>query len=116
MRGRSARFLFRFAPLRVPGALRGAATLAKRLLARDFLKQYRKRRPLELEGVDYYESLRLLRELVGVARERLIRAGRMPGSLRPSENPWDSAHQVDAMLTRFEALSGVRVSLPPAPR
>jgi aminoglycoside phosphotransferase (APT) family kinase protein len=105
------RFLFRFAPLELPAALRGAASFVERLLSREFVRAYTRGAKVDLEALDYYEALRILRELMGVVRERLIRAGRMPGALRPSRNPWDSAHQVEAMTARFQAISRVRLAL-----
>jgi len=106
------RLLFRFAPLEVPAAMRGIASVGKRLLSREFVSEYARRSEVDLEALDYYEALRIVRELMGVVRERLLRSGRMSGALRPSRNPWDSAHQVEAMIARFQAISGIRLALP----
>jgi aminoglycoside phosphotransferase (APT) family kinase protein len=95
--------------LPVPKPLRWLAGAGQRLLVALYLRGYRRRRPLDVAGLAYYEALACMRGLVRVAESR---AG-VPGGVAPAAaNPLDASSFGERLGTRFAALTGIRPALP----
>jgi aminoglycoside phosphotransferase (APT) family kinase protein len=84
----------------VPPWARGAASLARRLMVRRYMRLYRAAAPLQTRNLAYYEAIRILSALT------------FAGETRPQPgNPWKAPHIVALLVRRFAAISGVRVRL-----
>jgi aminoglycoside phosphotransferase (APT) family kinase protein len=85
----------------------GLASALRRSTAKRYLRHYQKARPLDMDAVRYYEAYRCLQSLVWAAENRIVRA-KQP-EVRPV--PWDAAEVSGGLVTRFQEISGVSVSL-----
>jgi aminoglycoside phosphotransferase (APT) family kinase protein len=109
----NTRFLFEFAPFELPRALGPLADWLQRSLARDWVKAYRRLRPLDLEALSYYQTVRCFRELVYVARDRLSKQGRLERvTQRRDRGPFDFPRSVERLQRSFREVSGVPLGIP----
>jgi aminoglycoside phosphotransferase (APT) family kinase protein len=89
-----------YADLGIPAWARGLVTAARRLMVRRYMSVYRAAAPLETRNLSYHEAIRILSALA-VAGEQPL----------PAVNAWNAPHTVATLVRRFEAISGVRVSV-----
>lgn len=105
--------LMRSGPVAVPAFLRPFASAGRRLLTAAYLSEYRRRRPLDLERLRFFEALRLVQFLIEEGAEQQAElAGRGRSSKR---SPWQDGLVQTQIAERFAALTGVRVALPSGP-
>jgi aminoglycoside phosphotransferase (APT) family kinase protein len=106
--------IFTHGPIDLPGFLQGPADWVRRRFISDYVREYQKRRPLDLDAVAYYEALRCLGFLVEIAEHRQADAGLIERPAKPSAF---TRSNVGAGITkRFLELTGVALELPGAAR
>jgi aminoglycoside phosphotransferase (APT) family kinase protein len=102
--------IFSHGPLDMPGFARPAIGWFRRRFIADYLREYQKLRPLDLDAVRYYEALRCLGFMIEGSEHLLADAGRLERRTKP--NPFRDRGQLAGIARRFEEISGVTVELP----
>jgi aminoglycoside phosphotransferase (APT) family kinase protein len=105
--------LLRLAPLELPLVLEGITNVVRPILARRYYDAYRQLRTVDPEAMKYYEALRCVVELVGVAQRRLADAGIIEP--RSGPNPWGAPPATNRLMSHFRKITGVTLSLAVAP-
>jgi aminoglycoside phosphotransferase (APT) family kinase protein len=102
--------IFSHGPIDLPGFLQGPADFVRRRFIRSYVGEYRKRRPLDVWEVDYYEALRCFGFLVEIGEQWQADAGVVERPTKPSA--FTERRVAGGIATRFAELSGVALKLP----
>lgn len=109
----NALFLLEFAPLALPRVIAPLAEALQRRAGARLLAAYCAAHPVDVTAVRYYAALRCLKELIGVARDRLRRTGALEREVAPVErNPWDFPRSIARMGVLLCAATGSEVRMP----
>jgi aminoglycoside phosphotransferase (APT) family kinase protein len=104
--------IFSHGPLDVPGFVRPPIDWFRRRFVADYLREYQKQRPLDMDAVRYYEALRCFGFMAEGGEHLLAKAGRLDLPIKP--NPFGDRRQLEGIARRFEEITGVKVELPTA--
>jgi aminoglycoside phosphotransferase (APT) family kinase protein len=100
--------IFSHGPIDLPGFLSGPADLIRRRFIRRYVAEYQKRRPLDIDALNYYEALRSLGFLMQAGEHWQADAGVIARPAQP--NPFADARQIDGIVARFHELTGVELA------
>ena len=90
----------------LPGFARPAVDWFRRRVIADYLREYQKRRPVDLDAVRYYEALRCLGFIIEGSEHLLAHAGRIERPIKPSA--FGDRQQLEGIARRFEEITGVK--------
>jgi aminoglycoside phosphotransferase (APT) family kinase protein len=107
----STLMIMKLGPRGVPRVLDPVVGFLSRNLARRYYAAYRSLHPVDHNAVRYYEGLRCFQSLVWAGEHRVA----LSHGLTPGPNPWAAPLEANRLASHFRAISGVRLSPPPAP-
>lgn len=98
-----ARVILALGPVNERGMVRVGIDVGRRWFARQYLREYRKRREVRIEDVRYFEAMRCFAAMLHLS-ERRLRA------LNPGGYAWSGEREVAALTGHFREVSGVTIS------
>jgi aminoglycoside phosphotransferase (APT) family kinase protein len=99
--------LIKQGPVQLPRVLAPFLRLARRGLAARYVAQYRKHRPLDEDGIRYFEAVRCFAFLYEVSVVRLARAGVIGPTTKPTA--FEEPQLVRSISARFREITGITI-------